>query len=260
MSTHRTTVGRPLPRADRGLTELRISVTLGKQPMSAADQQERVPVPDGTRGRVWSEFHDAVRYSRYFNQKASDMASIHRAVLIAHAVLAAGVLTVLLGKPSIGFIAVGCSLGIAALSIWLLLSNYAEKLATDLADEIALPNTLGRNGDLYNRSRRCHVEIGRDRADLFTGGRLVPSCGLRDRRDPECTECEPGLRRVAESLCARHSQSKFGHFHLLLRSPSLPYRLDRHHHLYPNAPNRAKGSALDQRRPLHAAPPRGYAC
>ena len=55
------------------------------------------------------------------------------------------------------------------------------------------------------------------------------------------------LRRVAESLCARHSQSKFGHFHLLLRSPSLPYRLDRHHHLYPNAPNRAKGSALDQR-------------
>ena len=158
MSTHRTTVGRPLPRApraDRGLTELRISVTLGKQPMSAADQQERVPVPDGTRGRVWSEFHDAVRYSRYFNRKASDMASIHRVVLIAHAVLAAGVLTVLLGKPSIGFIAVGCSLGIAALSIWLLLSNYAEKLAAvhricEYADEIAYQyRTLWDEMEIY---------------------------------------------------------------------------------------------------------------
>ena len=155
MSTHRTTVGRPLPRADRGLTELRISVTLGKQPMSAADQQERVPVPDGTRGRVWSEFHDAVRYSRYFNQKASDMASIHRVVLIAHAVLVAGVLTVLLGKPSIGFIAVACSLGIAAVSIWLLLSNYAEKLAAvhricEYADEIAYQyRTLWDEMEIY---------------------------------------------------------------------------------------------------------------
>ena len=123
--------------------------------MSAADQQERVPVPDGTRGRVWSEFHDAVRYSRYFNQKASDMASIHRVVLIAHAVLAAGVLTVLLGKPSIGFIAVGCSLGIAALSIWLLLSNYAEKLAAvhricEYADEIAYQyRTLWDEMEIY---------------------------------------------------------------------------------------------------------------
>ena len=161
MSTHRTTVGRPLPRADRGLTELRISVTLGKQPMSAADQQERVPVPDGTRGRVWSEFHDAVRYSRYFNQKASDMASIHRAVLIAHAVLAAGVLTVLLGKPSIGFIAVGCSLGIAALSIWLLLSNYAEKLASaESAQDLRASTATTTYPNAPNRAKGR----GRDRA------------------------------------------------------------------------------------------------
>ena len=114
--------------------------------MSAADQQERVPVPDGTRGRVWSEFHDAVRYSR------SDFSIT---VLIAHAVLAAGVLTVLLGKPSIGFIAVACSLGIAALSIWLLLSNYAEKLAAvhricEYADEIAYQyRTLWDEMEIY---------------------------------------------------------------------------------------------------------------
>jgi hypothetical protein len=91
--------------------------------------------------RVWSELHDAVRYSRYFNQKASDMASTHRLVLIAHAVLAAGVLTVLLDAIPHGIVAVFSSLCIAALSIWLLLSNYAEKLAAvhrmcEYADDI----------------------------------------------------------------------------------------------------------------------------
>ena len=109
--------------------------------MSAAQERELVPVPDVTRMRVWSELHDAVRYSRYFNQKSSDMASTHRLVLIAHAVLAAGVLTVLLDAIPHGIVAVMSSLCMAALSIWLLLSNYAEKLAAvhrmcEYADDI----------------------------------------------------------------------------------------------------------------------------
>ena len=97
--------------------------------MSTADQVDRVPVPDITRMRVWSELHDAVRYSRYFNRKASDMARRYRYVLIAHAVLAAGVLTILIDEIPHSFVAVTAGLGIAVLSVWLLLSNYAEKLA-----------------------------------------------------------------------------------------------------------------------------------
>ena len=109
--------------------------------MSAADQVDRVPVPDITCMRVWSELHDAVRYSRYFNRKASDMARGYRYVLIAHAVLAAGVLTVLIDRIPHSFVAVIAGLGVAVLSVWLLLSNYAEKLAAvrricEYADDI----------------------------------------------------------------------------------------------------------------------------
>lgn len=106
------------------------SVTFDMHLMSADVERERGPfVQDATRIRVWSELHDAVRYSRYFNQKASDMAPTHRFVLILHAVLAAGVLTVFIDDIPYSLVAVVSSLGIAALSMWLLLASYAEKLA-----------------------------------------------------------------------------------------------------------------------------------
>lgn len=87
-------------------------------------------VSDVVRRQVWNQLQESVRHSRYFARLISNMNRYHRARLIVLALVSVSGGASFIVQDLPGYVGAVAGFAIAVFSVWIILADHSQKLAT----------------------------------------------------------------------------------------------------------------------------------